>query len=36
MKTEFYELDNYINIDEPKLILLGGVKGVGKTTPAKR
>lgn len=32
MKTEFYELDNYINIDEPKLILLGGVKGVGKTT----
>ena len=30
MKTEFVELDKYINIDEPKLILLGGEKGVGK------
>lgn len=32
MQTEFTELDNYININEPKLILLGGIKGVGKTT----
>ncbi len=32
MKTEFTELDKYINLDEPKLILLGGKKGVGKTT----
>ena len=32
MKTEFTELDKYINLDEPKLILLGGEKGVGKTT----
>lgn len=32
MKTEFFDLDNYINIDEPKLILLGGDEGVGKTT----
>lgn len=32
MKTEFVELDKYIDIDEPKLILLGGEKGVGKTT----
>ena len=32
MQTEFTELDNYININEPKLILFGGIKGVGKTT----
>lgn len=32
MNTEFVELDKYINIDEPKLILLGGEKGAGKTT----
>ena len=32
MQTEFTELDNYININEPKLILLGGIKGAGKTT----
>lgn len=31
MKTEFYELDNYINIDD-QIILLGGVKGVEKHT----
>lgn len=32
MQTEFHELDNYLNINEPNLILLGGVKDVGKTT----
>ena len=30
MKTEFYELDNYINIDEPKINFIRGVKGVEK------
>ena len=32
MQTEFHELDNYLNINEPNLILLGGVKDVLKTT----
>ena len=32
MQTEFHKLDNYLNINEPNLILLGGVKDVGKTT----
>ena len=32
MQTEFHELDNYLNINEPNLILLGGLKDVGKTT----
>lgn len=32
MKTEFFELDKYINLDKPQLILLGGDKGSGKTT----
>ena len=32
MQTEFHKLDNYLNINEPNLILLGGLKDVGKTT----
>lgn len=32
MKTEFTELDKYIKLEEPKLILLGGEERIGKTT----
>lgn len=32
MKTDFNDLDKYINLNEPQLILLGGDEGVGKTT----
>lgn len=34
MKTGFRELDKLINLDEPKLIILGGRPGMGKTTLA--
>ena len=34
MKTGFRKLDKLINLDEPKLIILGGRPGMGKTTLA--
>lgn len=34
MKTGFRELDKLINLDEPKLIMLGGRLATGKTTLA--
>ena len=34
MKTEFYELDKLVNVDNPHLILLGARPGMGKTTLA--
>ena len=34
MKTEFYELDKLVNVDNPQLILLGARPGMGKSTLA--